>query len=657
MATNPYEQFVTPAENPYAQFVTPAPQAPSGGIPDGRRKYSLGEVPVAAVENLYGSGGRFLGGVYEAVTSPVQTLSSLLDIGAGALRNTLPKQVTGFIDSFDADPANAVRASQAASAVGGMYKDRYGDYESIKRTFAEDPVGAAADLSTLLTGGGAAASKVGAANVGAAATKMGAAINPMRVVAPIVEVPIKAAAKGVGAVYNALAPKATAYLTAVEGRGPQIVNALKSGGEIVPGSMPTAAQAASGVGATKFSALGAEAASKLPTPFFARGEAQKAAQLGQVQSVGGTPATLTAAENIRSATAKNLYGISDQALVNVDKTFTSLLDRPSMNKVLARAKELADEKGQPFQIGQTKAAQTTPSVILNAEGKPMGTTVTPAEMAKYPGSSLHDMKMAFDDLINNPERFGIGASEANAIKGTRGQFLKWAEEKAPDYRVARETFAAQSKPINKMQVGQYLEGKLMPALGEETAALRASGFAGAMENAPTTLKTSTGQSRFQKLTEVLDPEDIAKLESVRADLARAKLTEQQAKAASKSGVDLGKVAAESLGGLRAPSLISTVTSVANDIMRRLQGKLDNKLAIEIATEMLDPAAAAKAIELALARQARGEAIAAPVKAAAKVGSKVLRTPAAVNMLAAEQENQNALTPRIDLRGMNPERPR
>lgn len=641
----PWEQYQQPAAaapaGPWTQY---QPTEQQSEIPTGRKGYSLAEVPLAAGRNLPESAGKFVSGVVEAVTSPIQTLSSILDIGAGALRSALPKPVVNFIDKFDADPEAAQRASAAASAVGGMYKDRYGNYDAIKRTFAEDPVGAVADLSTLLSGGGAVATKLGATQVGAAATRGGAMINPMRPIAPVVEVPAKLAAKGVGAVYNALAPKSAAYLTAVEGRGPEIVNALRAQPEIVPGSMPTAAQAAAPVGATRFAAMGESAAKTLPTEYFGRGEAQKAAQLGQIQSVGGTPATLTAAENIRKTTAQNLYGIADQALVEADKTFTSLLARPSMDRVLSRASELAAEKGQPFQIGKTAPAATTPSVILSAEGTPLGATVTPAQIAKYPGSSLHDMKMAFDDLINNPERFGIGAAEAKAIGSTRKQFLAWAEEKAPDYRVARETFAAQSKPINQMQVGQYLEGKLKPALGEETAALRAAGFAGAVENAPATLKRATGQTRFEQLSQILTPDQIAVIESVRDDLARAKLTEQQAKAARGAGPNVGLAGTAVLSGLRAPGLISTVTTVANDIMRRLQGKLDQKLAIELATEMLDPAAAATAIEKALAREARGQKLAAPFKKAGAAAAAGLRVPATINVLAPESESVNALAP-------------
>lgn len=641
MADNPFAQYApqpAAALNPFAQYAKP-----TSDVPGSRREYSLAEVPLEAGKNLPESAGKFVGGVVQAVTSPLQTLTGILDLGAGALRNSLPGGVVKFIDQFDADPAAAERASTVASTVGGMYKDRYGNYESIKRTFAEDPVGAAADLSTLLTGGGAAATKLGATQTGAALSRTGTAINPMRPLAPIIEVPFKAAAKGVGAVYNALDPKSAAYLTAVEGRGPEIVNALRNQTEIVPGSKPTAAQAAAPVGSTRFSAMGESAARTTPTPFFEMEQAQKAAQLSAVQKVGQTPSAIKAAEKLRTDTAKELYGISDQALVPADKTFNGLLGRPSMDKVIARASELAAEKDIPFQIGQNRPAQTFPSSILNAEGQPIGVTTIPGEVAKYPGSSLHLMKMAFDDLTKNPERFGIGANEVGAINSTRAKFLNWVEDKAPSYRTARETFATQSKPINQMQVGQFLEGKLTPALGEESARLRAAGYATALEQAPSTIKKATGQSRYEQLSEIMTPEQIAILDSVRADLARSKLNEAQAAAARGAGPNVNLMGTETLGNVRAPNFINNVTTIANDILRRLQGKLDQKLAIELAAEMLDPSAAAGAIEKALARQAKGQKMAEPLKQVGKAASSGLRTPAAINMLRPEgEEIQNAL---------------
>jgi hypothetical protein len=125
------------------------------------------------MRNLPASAKQFATGLYEAVTSPVQTIKTIGDIGAGALRSAVPTSVRDFIDRFDADPASTQRAMDVANAVGGMYKERYGSLEGIKRTLAEDPVGAAGDLSTLLTGG-AGATRIAAGAAGRAAPRVAA---------------------------------------------------------------------------------------------------------------------------------------------------------------------------------------------------------------------------------------------------------------------------------------------------------------------------------------------------------------------------------------------------------------------------------------------------------------------------------------------------
>ena len=161
MATNPFDQFDAPAANPFDQFdAKPQPPMASSGMPGPRRAYSLAEVPGEAISNIPASAKKFAGGLYEAVTSPIQTVKGVLDIGAGALQKVLPESAVNFINQFDANPAAATRAIEAANAAGGLIKDRYGSYEGIKRTLAEDPVGAAADLSTLLTGGSITSARI-----------------------------------------------------------------------------------------------------------------------------------------------------------------------------------------------------------------------------------------------------------------------------------------------------------------------------------------------------------------------------------------------------------------------------------------------------------------------------------------------------------------
>ena len=135
--------------------------------------------------------------------------------------------------------------------------------------------------------------------------------------------------------------------------------------------------------------------------------------------------------------------------------------------------------------------------------------------------------MAMDDLISNPERFGIGATEVKAIAGTRSDFLKWLTAKSPDYEAARKAFAKASEGINVMQVGQQLEKSLTAPLA---AAERPGPFATAMREAPSTLKKATGTPRFKNLEQAVGAENAAAAEAVLADLSRAAQHEKLAPA-------------------------------------------------------------------------------------------------------------------------------
>jgi len=636
----PAVDYATLAKQFGGSTATPAAQPPSE-IPTGRRFYSMAEVPGQMLQNVGPSASKFYGGLVQAVTSPVQTLTSLLDAGAGALRNTLPDKVVSFIDQFDTNPQATQRAVETANAIGGMYKDRYGTYEGIKRTFAEDPVGAAADLSTLLTGGAAATTKLPA--VSGALSKAAAVTNPL---APVglavnaVKQPIKAAGNLFEAAFN---PKNALYIRAAEGQGPEIINALRSAKEIVPSSMPTAAQAAADTGVVGFQKMGKSAANVLETQYKGRELEQAAAAKAAARSVGKTPDDIAALEAQRTAVTTPMYKTADKTLSKVDSDLVALMGRPSMDQVMSRAARLAAEKDMPFQIGKTTPEVRTPSSLVNEAGVPLGESVTPAQFATLPGTSIHFIKQAFDDLTKDPATFGIGAAEARAIGNTRGEFLKWAEqtEKNPAYKQARETFAKMSDPINQMQVGQFLENKLTPALGEETARLRATGYATALEQAPATIKKATGETRFKDLETMFknDPEALKTLYLVRDDFARQAKSERLMKGGVKQEFDASR-ATQALAGENAlPSMINTVTTLANAMWRNLRGKIDQKVAVEVATEMLFPGKAADALEKALRQQANRQAVSKAFNAPFEA---VYASPASVNMLGPVQQNQNAL---------------
>jgi hypothetical protein len=147
----PIANQATTQANPW-DVVQQTPQQP---------KYmGYGEMMGQAVQNIIPSATNMATGLYQAVTNPVQTVSGLLDVGAGALQKALPKPVVDFVNQFESNPEAAQRAMDAATAVGGAMKERYGSVEGIKNTIATDPVGAMGDLSTLLGGGASLAGRI-----------------------------------------------------------------------------------------------------------------------------------------------------------------------------------------------------------------------------------------------------------------------------------------------------------------------------------------------------------------------------------------------------------------------------------------------------------------------------------------------------------------
>jgi hypothetical protein len=600
--------------------------AAGGEIPQGRTWAQVGR---EALTNIPESGAQLLGGLYTAVTRPRETLEQLGEVLTGAYARFIPEE-------WLARPDKAQEFIQKANAVGGVYRDRYGSVEALKNTIATDPVGFAADVSTI-TGAGAAVAPGRAGQVLAATSRV---TDPLRVVTA----PLAAGGRaGVNALQRAATGgKANVLLEAAEGRAPEIINALRNQPEIVPGAAPTAGEAAAPAGVTRFAALQESAEKILPSEYMARRQAQDVARAAAIRQVGGTPLELETAKKVRNATAKTNYGAAGKQLVDADEVFTELLSRPSMDQVLARASRLAAERGQKFVIGRT-----TPETRVTAPGGSlMGEVVVPAQTAQYPVQNLHYVKMAFDDLIRDPATFGIGKSEAAAITGTRAEFLNWLEGKADAYKGARETFARQSGPINQMEVGQYLESKLTSALqGEEK--LRPAAFAGAVEAAPQTIqRATTGGTRFEKLSDVLTPDQVKIVEDIRKDLARQAKFREQARAARPAGPSAETAGSQLLlevaGGAQFPTLLNRVTTVANAIVKRLAGKIDRKLAIEIATDMLDPERAALALEVAQRRAGRVEGALEPVRAAGGAAVRGATPAAAITNALGQAEQRNAL---------------
>lgn len=136
-----------------------------------QQSFSIGKT----LSNIPKSAGQMLGGIGSAIVHPMDTLGAVGGLAAGAVEKVLPGDQGIDTSSID--------------ALGQFYKERYGGVQNILQTIQEDPVGFAADAASILSGGGAAVSKLGTvskigtlAKAGSIATKVGDIVDPLRAV-------------------------------------------------------------------------------------------------------------------------------------------------------------------------------------------------------------------------------------------------------------------------------------------------------------------------------------------------------------------------------------------------------------------------------------------------------------------------------------------
>jgi hypothetical protein len=296
----------------------------------------------------------------------------------------------------------------------------------------------------------------------------------------------------------------------------------------------TAGQAAAGTGNAEMAALEKIARENAPSAFQKVDDAQQAARAAAVGSIAKTPAELTAAKVARGAQAEADYGAANKIISKPDEELSKLLDRPSMEKALARASDIAKENGD--------------EIVLSS------------------GKNLHYMKMAMDDLIKNPERFGIGATEARAIGDTQRKFVSWIESQNAPYAAARSNFREASKPINQMVAGAELEKALTSGTGKE----RAGPFTNAVENATRIpeLQRKSGAQRFGSLEDVIDPAQMAKVKNVAEEFKTDAKVQELAVAGTQK---VNKLYKGELDQISLPQLLSRPAMVANALIRRLEG--------------------------------------------------------------------------------------
>ena len=150
------------------------------------------------------------------------------------------------------------------------------------------------------------------------------------------------------------------------------------------------------------------------------------------------------------------------------------------------------------------------------------------------------------------------------------------------------------------------------------------------------------EQRIGELTRSFTPEQLSHVNAVRQDLLREGEYQRLVKAGAAAGADIKNLATKTgqEAGLPLPNFLSVPITVFNNVVKRLALRMDDKIALEIARELTNPAVAADQIEAAIKLQAARRAAAPGAGTAA--GLAGTRALGAEMSRRAEPENQNAL---------------
>lgn len=331
----------------------------------------------------------------------------------------------------------------------------------------------------------------------------------------------------------------------------KFISALSKADEIVAGSKPTAAEALSDIPEAVNIATAQErlARTKEAAPVFARRAAeQEQARLAAVREVAGQPGELEAAIAARAADANRNYGEAFGMVLKGDTKLAKIASNPYFRDAIPDAIKLSEARGITAKTDLTQFLQF--------------------------------IKLSLDKQLSRTGDTALSSTEKREVALVKDDLMGWLSPKNPAYQVARDEFAAASRPINQMEIGQFLEKKLNSALDVENA----GSFALAVREAASTIKKASGEARFTKLEEVLTPKQNAIITNVVEDIKRASNAKKLAARARAVGIDANEA--------ELPQLLNRTATIVNAVFSKLKRNAIPEMNAEMAKLFADPKALA-----------------------------------------------------------------
>jgi hypothetical protein len=210
-------------------------------------------------------------------------------------------------------------------------------------------------------------------------------------------------------------------------------------------------------------------------------------------------------------------------------------------------------------------------------------------------------------MLNLGEQYASGGIPQQAAKalGSAKQFIDASLNKSSDGLWGKylTSYADYSKKLNRMEVGDYLSKSLNTPLGKESA----GEFATAVENAAGTIKKSTGIPRFEKLSDVLTPKEVASVNNVLADLKRDSKAKELARKVGELDIGGPEILKE------APQLLNRTYTVMKAAVEYLQRGNADEYNKQMAELMMNPGALAQFMTVGIPKGRTNEFVSSMMK--------------------------------------------
>ena len=532
-------------------------------------------------KNIPGSAYDVGKSMVHAITNPAETINTLGAAAFGGSENVAeaaglekPENLSD-VGRYSKD----ANLQQTADIVGGVYKDRYGSWDKAKETFKTDPVGALLDVSMVGTGAGGALSMVPkAGKVSQGVRNVAAAMDPVNMAVAGVQAPYRIAGKVIPQSVKSATTEAVANLLPKhrlrsgkalnELAGPQAAEMIKNmeyQAQIVPGNQPTAVQAAIGGGRLgpgnmgppsppinrpQFAALDKPMQKRKPQAHESRMEEQRVGRVNAIQQgIARSPREKKLAIKARTDTTGPMYDAARESVTPIDVI-------PVSDKI---GRIIAENHGNKRLVAEMKSLK---KLLWDGE--------TPRTSPKDIISTIEGLKTTMGKQKN--------AYIKKELQGIKMDLI----DSVPLYKQADMKFREMSRPINQMDLGEYLVDKISPIKGDTEGITK---YINAVENARLTIKNSMGEPRYKTLEEALDKPQQQILAKVRNEINRDAVVAAKGR---KGYNRMAEVMESALSPVELPGMLSSKMMIIRNIMARLKGSATEKTTKYMADRQLNP---------------------------------------------------------------------